>query len=185
MRIRAGLALGTLVLIGTLTACGGGGDANDGIASANSGKPSATASNSGGAGETKDGTAFAKCMRDNGVPEFPDPETNGSMILPEGADTSKLDSAQKLCQDKLPGGGEPRKLSAEDQEKQRKFAQCMRDNGLTEFPDPEPGATGSVLSQESNLNPEDPKFKEADQKCEQYHPSGLGAPGGKVGGGMK
>ncbi|NUU23117.1 MAG: hypothetical protein HOV68_16640 [Streptomycetaceae bacterium] len=184
MRIRAGLALGMLLLVGTMSGCGGGGgDDDSGVASVGSGKPAASASASGGSGGGS-GTAFAKCMRENGVPEFPDPEANGSMMLPDGVDKNKVDAAMQKCKDKMPNGGERPKMSAEDQEKQRQFAQCMRQNGIADFPDPSADGSG-MLAQDGRIDPEDPKFKAAQDKCRQYMPGGPGGQGGATAGGKK
>ncbi|MFB7469468.1 hypothetical protein [Kitasatospora sp. NPDC056184] len=186
MRVRAGLALAMVLLVGTV-ACGAGGGDRERVASAGSGKPTATATASKDAGkDAGKGTAadFAKCMRDNGVPEFPDPEANGSMVVPEGTDKSKIDAAHTKCKDKAPNGGEPPKTSAEDQEKLRRFAQCMRSNGLPGFPDPDPNSSGMMLGQDSGLDPESAAFKAAEEKCRQFQPDALNGarPGGKAAG---
>jgi hypothetical protein len=56
---------------------------------------------------------YAKCMRENGVPGFPDPDFSGGgvqMQLPPGVDQNspQFQSAQQACQDILAGlGGAP------------------------------------------------------------------------------
>jgi hypothetical protein len=56
---------------------------------------------------------YAKCMRENGVPDFPDPDFSGAgvqMQLPPGVDQNspQFQSAQQACQDILAGlGGAP------------------------------------------------------------------------------
>jgi hypothetical protein len=71
----------------------------------------------------------------------------------------------------------------------RKFAKCMRDNGIENFPDPTD--TGGIdLSGESGIDPRDPKFQDAQKKCEHNIPKPSGAvkqngPGGGIGGGGK
>ena len=56
---------------------------------------------------------FAKCMRENGVPDFPDPDFSSGGVrlrLPKGVDqsSSQFRSAQQACQDILSGlGGAP------------------------------------------------------------------------------
>lgn len=189
MRVRAGLTLGILLLCGTATAaCGGGGDGDGGgsdqVASVDSGKPGGTSggsggssgSSSGGAGGEKTAADFAKCMRENGLPEFPDPEANGSMVLPEGVDKAKVDAAQAKCKDRMPDGGERPEMSAQDLEKAKQFARCMRENGVADFPDPDPQG-GMGMSQGDGLDPEAPAFKSAQQQCSQHMPAG---PGGKA-----
>jgi hypothetical protein len=88
---------------------------------------------------------FAKCMRDNGVKEFPDPDAsgqltidgivNGSSIDP---DTAAFKQAISACKDLQPPGFTGYKRNAQQQEAALKFAQCIRDNGVKDFPDPTP-----------------------------------------------
>ncbi|MET9549890.1 hypothetical protein ABZY36_31940 [Streptomyces sp. NPDC006627] len=68
----------------------------------------------GGGGESLDSakvTAWAKCLRENGVPKFPDPEINGSSmnidLVGAGVDPQdpKFNEAMQTCQSKYPGGG--------------------------------------------------------------------------------
>src|SRR5262245_59487449 len=46
--------------------------------------PSANAQAGSGAGDPR--LAYARCMRENGMPDFPDPEPGGGLALPEGVD---------------------------------------------------------------------------------------------------
>ncbi|WP_157250157.1 hypothetical protein [Nonomuraea typhae] len=58
--------------------------------------------------------------------------------------------------------------SVDPQEQGRKFAQCMRDNGI-DLPDPEPGEGKGMMV----LNPKDvnkAQFKKAAEACKQYRP---------------
>jgi hypothetical protein len=157
------------------------------VASANGTKP--TASSTAGTGSSnrdpaKDQEAFlkfAQCMRDHGIP-MPDPQFDGGGVgfsIPEGTDKSKVDAAQAECKQNLPNGGEPEKLSAEDQEKMRKFAQCMRENGVPKFPDPSEDGGMMINGDEIGVDPQSEAFKNAEKACEQYS---LAPPGGKNGG---
>ena len=86
---------------------------------------------------------FAACMRDNGVSEFPDPDASGGLTIDGVLNGSSLDpdtpawrEAISACRDMQPPGFTGRKRSAEQQEAALRFAQCMRDNGIEDFPDP-------------------------------------------------
>lgn len=188
MRVGVKLAVGVLMVVGAVGCGGAGGGDKEQVASVGSGKPSVAATKGAGSGTAAD---FAKCMRENGVPEFPDPEANGSMVVPEGTDKSKIEAAQEKCKDKAPNGGEPPKMSAEDQRKLREFAQCMRENGVAGFPDPSADGGGMMLGQDSGIDPESPKFQAAQEKCRQFQPNAVGGaqpgakPGGKVAPGAK
>jgi hypothetical protein len=87
--------------------------------------------------------AFAKCMRDNGVSGFPDPDASGSFTIDAIANGSSVDPssvafqrAVGACKDIEPAGFTGFKRSAQQQEAALKFAQCIRDNGVPDFPDP-------------------------------------------------
>lgn len=47
------------------------------------------------------------------------------------------------------------------------FAQCMRSDGVTNFPDP---TAGGGIDLPPNLNPDSPAFRSARQACKQYLP---------------
>jgi hypothetical protein len=86
---------------------------------------------------------FAECMRENGVREFPDPNASGELTIDGIANGSSLDTstaafkkAISACKDLQPPGFMGRKRSAQEQENALEFAQCMRDNGVKDFPDP-------------------------------------------------
>jgi hypothetical protein len=86
---------------------------------------------------------FAQCMRDNGVSEFPDPDASGALTIDQIANGSSLDTstaafkqALSACKDLEPPGFTGGKRSPEQQEAALKFAQCIRDNGVEDFPDP-------------------------------------------------
>jgi hypothetical protein len=90
---------------------------------------------------------FAECMRDNGVSEFPDPDTSGGLTIDGVVNGSSLDPSTSVwqnaigaCKDLQPAGfmGDE-DISAEEQEVRLEFAQCMRDNGVKDFPDPANG----------------------------------------------
>jgi hypothetical protein len=52
------------------------------------------------------------------------------------------------------------------------YARCMRQHGIN-LPDPKPGE-GINVDGGKGVNPNDPKFKAADQACQQYVPKGAG-----------
>jgi hypothetical protein len=89
---------------------------------------------------------FAECMRENGVREFPDPPASGGLTIDGVVNGSSLDpsapawkAAIGACKDLQPPGFTGPKASAQEQEVRLRFAQCIRDNGVKDFPDPAPG----------------------------------------------
>ena len=89
---------------------------------------------------------FAKCMRSHGVSEFPDPGASGKLTIDGIANGSSLDpstpafkQAISACKDLEPAGFTGSKRSPQQQTAALKFAQCIRDNGVNDFPDPANG----------------------------------------------
>jgi hypothetical protein len=90
---------------------------------------------------------FAQCMRDNGVREFPDPDASGTFTIETIANGTSIDTdspaftrAITACKDLEPAGFTGGTRSPEQQKAALKFAQCIRDNGVKDFPDPAPDA---------------------------------------------
>ncbi|MFC6079914.1 hypothetical protein [Sphaerisporangium aureirubrum] len=85
---------------------------------------------------------FSKCVRENGMPSFPDPvrQANGrlSFPVPEGEGKVPSNKATEACKSilrRIPGmKGET--IPAAELAKMREFSKCMRDNGLRDWPDP-------------------------------------------------
>jgi hypothetical protein len=102
---------------------------------------------SGGTKTSTKGMRFAECMRDNGVTEFPDPDASGELTIDGVLNGSSLDSstpvwkeAMATCKDLQPPGftGDDN-VTASEQDARLEFAQCIRDHGVKDFPDPAKG----------------------------------------------
>jgi len=88
---------------------------------------------------------FAECMRSNGVSQFPDPGASGKLTIDAVANGSSLDTsapafkqAISACKNLEPAGFMGSKRSSQQQQAALKFAQCIRANGVPDFPDPVP-----------------------------------------------
>ncbi len=88
---------------------------------------------------------FAKCMRSNGVSAFPDPSASGNFTIDEIVNGSSLNpsapafkQAISACKDLEPARFMGSKRSPQEQEAALKFAECIRANGVPDFPDPTP-----------------------------------------------
>jgi hypothetical protein len=117
--IFAGVALASL-----LTACGGGSGSKEDPPKA----------------EADVMRKLSNCYRQHGAPDFPDPvqQPNGGWAVPDNTkEPSKatLDACQSIAA-KLPQSSENHDLPAAEMAKVRQFGQCMRDKGLTDWPDP-------------------------------------------------
>jgi len=90
---------------------------------------------------------FAECMRTNGVGAFPDPDASGALTIDAVANGSSVDTssaafkqAVSTCKDLEPSGFTGHERSPQEQKAALEFAQCIRDNGVKDFPDPAPDA---------------------------------------------
>ena len=86
---------------------------------------------------------FAECMRSNGVKDFPDPDASRPLTIDAIANGSSLDTntaafkeAISACKDLEPPGFTGVERSAQQQSASLMFAQCIRENGVKDFPDP-------------------------------------------------
>ena len=88
---------------------------------------------------------FARCMRANGVSNFPDPQPGGAerFAIPTGTSSGApaFRAAQAKCQRYLGGGGlalpgSTTHPSAQTLAKLLRIARCMRQHGVPQFPDP-------------------------------------------------
>jgi hypothetical protein len=101
--------------------------------------------NNGNAATHDQAVKFAQCMRANGVAKFPDPDASGTYTIDGIANGSSVDTnsvafkqAIAACKNLQPPGFTGQKRTAQEQENALKFAQCIRDNGVKDFPDPAP-----------------------------------------------
>lgn len=88
---------------------------------------------------------FAECMRRNGVSQFPDPGASGKLTIDAVANGSSLNTnspafvqALSACKDLEPAGFTGSKRSPQQQQAALQFAECIRKNGVSDFPDPTP-----------------------------------------------
>ena len=64
------------------------------------------------------------------------------------------------------------KLDAEQVERLRQVAKCMRENGVPNYPDPDPDGGISIDGDKLGTGPGEPTFDKAEQACSRYRPSG-------------
>jgi hypothetical protein len=126
----AGLALAVSC---ALAGCGGSGSSPG---AAGGGKATASASVS--ASADGDTVKWTRCLRENGV-DVQDPPPGSMVTLP--IDGPGVKEALEKCKQYRPVTQGRTGYDANDpaqQERRRKFAKCMRDNGV-DWPDPVPG----------------------------------------------
>jgi hypothetical protein len=161
------------VLLAAMTAgCAPATGSDPSVATAQSAAPK-TSSTAASTGPDPDASLkYSKCMREQGLDWFPDPKADGRMevAVPQGVDRAAMDKAEKACRKLLPDGGERPQRSAEDIERNRQLAKCMRANGVPNFPDP--GSEGEIGVDGNKLGtgPGDPAFDAAQKACAQHLP---------------
>ncbi|UBU11757.1 hypothetical protein [Nonomuraea gerenzanensis] len=156
--VTAPFALGLL-----LTGCGSGDGGGSDVASVSGTGNQAAASAKPSVNPQEQSLKFAQCMRENGI-DMPDPDSSGRVMMKfdKTVPQEKVQAAQEACQQYAPsgtrqGGGDPKMA-----ENMRKLAQCMRDNGVEAYPDPE----GGMMRITPEVG-EDPDFKSAQEKCQK------------------
>jgi hypothetical protein len=141
---RAGLYAALLVALALpAAACGG------------SSSPGAAVDGSPGNSASASAVAYSACMRSHGVPDYPDPGSDGN--LPKGTaqdfgvSSSQYQAAERACRHLLPGsdttftasltqclmtGDCPHAVVQQALTEGLKFARCMRNHGVPNWPDP-------------------------------------------------
>src|SRR4051794_9420988 len=79
---------------------------------------------------------FAECMRANGVPHFPDPDPSGDTNFGVDVTAEVWLKAVDACKALKPPGALSSKRTPKQQSATLRFAQCVRDHGVKDFPDP-------------------------------------------------
>jgi hypothetical protein len=139
------LAALVMVVMVALTSAGclNGSSENDNSGSSTGVAIGSSGSGSGGTTKLEKAVKFAECMRANGVGAFPDPDASGDLTLDGVVNGSSVDpdgaawrQAMSACKDLRPSGFTGTTATPEQQTARLKFAQCIRDNGVKDFPDP-------------------------------------------------
>ena len=158
------LAAALLTAIG-LTGCGAK-DPDTQVASGSGAQPQSTAPSSAPPSLSRDEMAvkFTQCLREQGL-NVPDPEPGKGPLLKfdksSGVSPEQVQKAMEACQQYNPQGESS--ANPQQDENGRKFAECMRKNGVEKFPDPTPGQRGVMIGPEVG---DDPDFQKAQQTCQ-------------------
>jgi hypothetical protein len=184
LRARAMVAVTTIGGIALLaTACGGG----------------SSPSTAGGSTQHDRALAYSQCMRSHGIANFPDPNSNGDLLV-QGHDSSgqsqggsgqrpggsgqsqnsvdmnspQYAAANRACEKLLSGGGQ---MSGTQQQQALgqlvQYAQCMRTHGVPNFPDPIAN-NGGMGFNSSGINLNSPQFQSAQHACQSLQSKAKG-----------
>ena len=120
---------------------------------------------------------LVRCARANGMPNLPDPQldSNGRASFPNGTPDPPA-SVRRACLsilDRLPASarGDQERPPADIQALLR-YARCMRDQGIADFPDPQ--ADGRFPLPASLRGGKTPQIVRAMQACRQLNPDPKG-----------
>jgi hypothetical protein len=112
---------------------------------------------------------FAECIRAHGVSDFPDPDAKNQFNYGVSVTPAVWNKAVSACRDLQPPGTLSGKRTPKQQSDALKFAQCMRDNGVKDFPDPDNGDplidTTKIRSLGNRSPRTDPVFAPALAEC--------------------
>jgi hypothetical protein len=163
-------------MVALISACGSSAPAETGSGGNNS------------AANAQQAVRFAECMRNNGVSDFPDPGASGKFTIDGIVNGSSLNlstpafkQAMSACKDLEPAGFTGTKRSSQEQQAALKFAKCMRENGVPDFPDPTPNGplidTSRIPSAAGRGARSIPGFPAAASKCTAIYSGELGVRG--------
>lgn len=143
------------------------------LAACSDDSPAASSSSSGDS-QFAQALEYAQCMRDNGVENFPDPveENGGIRITPGDAEDPDFPDAEEACRELSPQQRGEDSGTTLDAEKVATWAQCIRDNGVPGFPDPEIDGGTMRIPMNGEYDPQDPAFQEAMDACQDQYPGG-------------
>jgi hypothetical protein len=133
-------ASGIVVMVAVIAAGCGGTQSSSGTSTAadtSSSRSNSTASHKSDVTPREKAVKFSECMRANGVGDFPDPNASGA-FRSYGVSVSKAVwiKASAACKALQPPGTLSARLTPDQESAALKFAQCIRENGVPDFPDP-------------------------------------------------
>lgn len=128
-------------------------------------------------GTYKQAVAYTNCMRAHGVPNFPEPDSQGNYsnnaIQAVGTGDAER-NAFGICRSLLPNEGtglsvtELQTMMEQNLQHALKAALCMRQHGVPGFPEPTPLSTGSGVNWPSlpaGIDQNSPQYTKAFRRC--------------------
>jgi hypothetical protein len=123
-------ALALIAMVALISACGS-------TAPAGSGSGSSAGNTT--VSKREKAVKFAECVRAHGVPHFPDPDASGNYNFGVDVSEAVFAAAVNACKALQPPGSLSGKRSSTQQSAALRFAECVRANGVPDFPDPANG----------------------------------------------
>jgi hypothetical protein len=140
-------ALAAVALIGAGCSNGSAENGNTGTGTASSSGTTSSTRSASSTGTTSSGAnkkltardkavKFSECIRAHGVSDFPDPNEKNQFQYGVSVTPAEWTRATTACKDLQPPGTLSGKRTPKQQSASLRFAQCIRDNGVKDFPDP-------------------------------------------------
>jgi hypothetical protein len=152
--------------------------------------------NAGQAASSPSAVAYSHCMRSHGVPNYPDPVSDGALPKGDaqqfGVGSSQLQAAESDCQHLYPAndgaiqqcettGDCPQAVVQQALNIMREYAQCLRSHGVARWPDPTLDSQGRPFFDVSAAGlshqyTHSPAFESKDSECERLVGGSAGVP---------
>ena len=182
----ATVLLATAALVLLAAACGGSPSSTGAGGSPSAGKATSFPS----------AVAYSHCMRSHGVPNYPDPGSDGALPKGDaqqfGVSSSQLQVAESDCQHLYPAndgaiqqcettGDCPQAVVQQALNVMREYAQCLRSHGVARWPDPTLDSQGRPFFDVSAAGlssqyTHSPAFESKDSECERLVGGSAGVP---------
>ena len=184
MKRTAAVTLASTAVSLLLAACGATAPTPSGVAtlpspSARASTPAGDAAAPAASDQLAQALAYAQCLRANGIPDWPDPDSRGvfdkSLVKRAAPNrTPQLDAAFNACENLLPTsmrGPTPAEVQQAWTDA-RSFLQCMRGLGVANAPDPASDDQGMPVFNlaGTGIDPRSPQILAKAQQCQsQLH----------------
>jgi hypothetical protein len=152
--------------------------------------------NAGQAASSPSAVAYSHCMRSHGVPNYPDPGSDGALPKGDaqqfGVSSSQLQAAESDCQHLYPANDGaiqqcettsdcPQAVVQQALNIMREYAQCLRSHGVARWPDPTLDSQGRPFFDVSAVGlssqyTHSPAFESKDSECERLVGGSAGVP---------
>lgn len=125
--------------------------------------------------------AYVACMREHDIAMLDELTAEGRPQVDKNAvSESALTGALEACEHLLPEATTDEQLSGEDLAARQRYAACLRNHGVPEYPDPDPARPDAEISEDlaSRLKA-NPQLPAAEEACRSELPNdGKGTVGG-------
>jgi hypothetical protein len=181
MCCRRPLVLTSVVAVAALSllvaGCGGGGSRGVARIASSTTVSTTAATTTVQTGSLAGALAFARCMRSHGIPNWPDPRSDGrfdkSKLRQLGLSVSRVREIEDRSCNYVFHGGHAQTITPADRADYLRAAACIRRHGFPDFPDPI-FQNGSVrFNIPSSIDPNSPQVKSAEATCVKLIPAGL------------